>query len=1265
MALPLLAPYTKQRLQSACHQSLITGHSLPSKPGEKSSDKPRRARILPPVPRILQAPAFPDAARTLLAHQVWFLVKGTVGIVGLLTAAALVGLPAFWPRWVLTFACTSGIGALSLWLTYRGAPRTAARALLGGLLLTAGAFAWSAGGIRAPATLTFIPLVLLAGLLLGFRTGVLAALLAGGWAVLMAVAELAGHLPASSVAHTPLSITGTLLLGLGIVTLAQHLTAEEVARVRAEAESASAARRRTEAALSESEQRLALALDAATDGIFDVDLVTGEAYCSPRYFTMLGYTPDEFVPTLAAWEALLHPDDRAIAATAMTRYRDGRTDSHHIETRMRTKDGAWRWILSRGRVAARDPAGTPLRLIGTHVDIDERKHAELALQHAKDFAESLINKANVLIIGLDPSGRVILFNTTAEAVTGYTRTELLGRSWFETLVPRAQYPLVWPEFEHLQDTGLAEHFENPIRTKAGEERHIVWRNNTLREQGRITGTISFGIDVTERRRAEQALATERDLVSRLVETSPSGILFVDSAGQIIFANSEADRLLALRRDTAAPASFAQPEWRISTLDGHPVPENERPFRIVLATGRPLHGVRYALDWPDGRHVIVAISTAPLFDYSGRMEGVVTTCTDISERQRADDTLRENEERLRSIVDHAPFGSHLYELQSDGRLVLQAANQSADAILHLDHRPLVGRDILEAFPGLRTTDIPEIYRRVVTTGQPHHRAQVLYAEGTISGAFDVHALPLGHQRVVVFFADITERQRAETALRQSEERFRLLFNSGNDAVFVHGLRPDGHPECFSQVNDIACQLLGYSREELLARCPQDINAPAYAARALDVIARLQRDHHALFEMELLARDGHPVPAEINARLLELDGRPSVLSVVRDTSARKRLEEQLRQAQKMEVFGQLAGGVAHDFNNLLVAIIGNAELLLDGSLLSGHPREQVEQIHNAGRRAAALTHQLLLFSRKQQPQRVPADLGTIVANHVKLLRRIIGEDINLTVELAPGPLPVLADVNMIEQVAMNLVVNARDAMPHGGSLTLTTRRTTLDAAAAARSACPAGEYVSLVVRDTGAGIPLEIQARIFEPFFTTKPAGKGTGLGLATVLGIVQQHQGGIALTSEPGRGTEFTIHLPLASGAAAAPIAAEPAAGTAAAPASILVVEDDDAVRMIVEHTLRRHYYRVYTASSVAEGLGHLERAESCIDLVLSDVVMPRGIGGPQLAEQVAVRWPTVPVLLMSGYARELEDTGTPILQKPFSTTQLLTFVQEGLARRGK
>jgi CheY-like chemotaxis protein len=249
-------------------------------------------------------------------------------------------------------------------------------------------------------------------------------------------------------------------------------------------------------------------------------------------------------------------------------------------------------------------------------------------------------------------------------------------------------------------------------------------------------------------------------------------------------------------------------------------------------------------------------------------------------------------------------------------------------------------------------------------------------------------------------------------------------------------------------------------------------------------------------------------------------------------------------------------------------------------------------------------------------------------------------------------------------MNLVVNARDAMPRGGTLTLGTRRAVLDAATAARAACPPGTYAGLLVHDTGTGIPPEIRQRIFEPFFTTKASGKGTGLGLSTVLGIVQQHHGGIVMESEPDQGTSFTIYLPLAPVETDAPatVATQPA-DPVATPATILVVEDDDSVRTIVDHTLRLHRYHVAAVRSAAEGLARLAQDGPPIDLVLSDVVMPGGISGAQLAEEVAIRWPGLPVILMSGFARELEQSERRILQKPFSIAQLLSYVQEGLAQR--
>ncbi len=1196
-----------------------------------------------------------------LARQLTTLVRGFALTVTGLMLLQFYTLPDLWPRSLLVIGTANLLCLVTYLVSCHGRVRLAAWGFVVGNLLLVCGLSWTAGGLRAPSIGHFVPVVLIAGVLLGVRAGLACALFSGGWLVWLVAASSAGWLPPSLVAHTPGSLASAILLNLAIVALALWLTNEEVRRARVLGNTARAEQLRAETALRQSEQRLALALEAATDGLYDLDLAHGTVYCSPRYFTMLGYGPTELSPSLETWQALLHPDDRPVAEAAMARYFAQQAEEHSIETRLRAKDGSWRWVLSRGRIVGRDDAGRPLRLIGTHVDITERKHAEFALRQAKDFAERLIATANALIVCLDAKGGIIVFNATAEAVTGYTAAELAGCNWFETLVPRARYPHVWAEFERLTTGGLPEHFENPLLTKSGEERIVVWRNGLLRENGTVVGTISFGLDVTERRRTEQALAKERDLVARLVETSPSGILVVDLAGEIVFANTEAERILDLHRDPAPGGQYGPVDWDLFQPDGTPVPEAERTFRLVLATGRPVRDIRHLLQWQSGRRVLLAINAAPLFDPLGKAEGVVATIEDVTDRQRADDLLRENEERLRSIVDHAPFGSHLYELQPDGRLVFQGANASADTILQLDHRALVGRAILDAFPGLRGTDIPEVYRRVVTEARPYHRAQVRYDKGAISGAFDVHALPIGHGRVVVFFADITERERAAAALRQSEEQYRLLFNAGNDALFVHGFRPDGLPDRFTQVNDIACQLLGYTREELLAKVPADLNAPDWAGRETGIIARLQREHHALFDMQLVARDGRRIPVEINARVFELGGRPTVLSVVRDVTERLRLEEQLRQAQKMEVFGQLAGGVAHDFNNLLVAIIGNTDLLLESAAATGPAREQLEQIQGAGRRAAALTRQLLLFARKQPCVPVACDLRTIVADHVKLLRRIIGENIELAVELAPEPLPLLADINMVEQIAMNLVVNARDAMPRGGTLTLRTARAALDETTAARCLCAPGSYATLLVQDTGKGIPPELRQRIFEPFFTTKPTGQGTGLGLSTVLAIVQQHHGGLALESEVGRGTTFTVYLPLTV-LEPAPTPAAPAAPVSLRPAVILVVEDDSAVRIIIERTLTKAGYRVLLASSGTEGLALLDEDAAAIDLVLSDVVMPGGIDGGELAERVAARWPRLPVVMMSGYVKDIETAARPLLQKPFSTAQLLAFVRDGLAR---
>jgi signal transduction histidine kinase/ActR/RegA family two-component response regulator len=387
-----------------------------------------------------------------------------------------------------------------------------------------------------------------------------------------------------------------------------------------------------------------------------------------------------------------------------------------------------------------------------------------------------------------------------------------------------------------------------------------------------------------------------------------------------------------------------------------------------------------------------------------------------------------------------------------------------------------------------------------------------------------------------------------------------------------------------------------------------------------------------------------------------------------SERKILEEQLRQAQKMEAVGQLAGGVAHDFNNLLTAIIGNTELLLRTIDLEDRRRLDVLEIHRAAHRAATLTRQLLAFSRKQVLQPRIVDLNGVVAELTAMLRRIIGEHVELRLQLEPGLGRVLADPNQLEQVITNLAVNARDAMPSGGTLTI--RTATLDEAevlpSSPESSPLLGPLVELSVSDNGVGMDERTQARLFEPFFTTKELGRGTGLGLATVYGIVRQSGGHIRVSTRLHHGSTFTIYLPMAEGTAEPEIEAEGWADIPRGTGTILVVEDEDAVRYLACRVLRGNGYRVLEAADPAAALRIVQAEAQPIDLLVTDIVMP-GMSGPVLAERLVAARPDLKVLYITGYAKEAIErqgalpAGGALLEKPFTAQQLADSVRQALA----
>jgi len=519
--------------------------------------------------------------------------------------------------------------------------------------------------------------------------------------------------------------------------------------------------------------------------------------------------------------------------------------------------------------------------------------------------------------------------------------------------------------------------------------------------------------------------------------------------------------------------------------------------------------------------------------------------------------------------------------------------------------------------------------------------------------------------------VTERTRellhVTDTLRQSEAGFRLLFASNPQPMWVYDLETLQ----FLEVNEATVAHYGYSRDEFLRMRITSIRPPEELPRLLEDLARERSDLEHAGQWKHRRRDGGIIDVEIVSHTLEFSGRPAALVVAADVTERREAEETLRtrdehirQLQKLEAVGQLAGGVAHDFNNLLTVITGRSQLLLDSPTLAAPIRNNIEQIRRTAERAAALTRQLLAFSRKQILAPKVLSLNTVVPDLTAMLKRLIGEDIDLVFHSGSGLGRVKADPGQLEQVIMNLVVNARDAMPEGGRITVETANVELSELYARQHVgVQAGPYVMLAVSDTGIGMDPATQAKIFEPFFTTKAAGKGTGLGLSTVYGIVKQSGGNVWVYSEPGNGTTFKIYLPRVEDAeqVAEPAPGRPGGGTE----TVLLVEDEDELRMLAREILEGYGYTVFEGRQPAEALLVAERHTGPIDLLVTDVVMPE-MSGRALAERLQPLRPEMKVLYMSGYTANAIvhhgrlDPGTPFIQKPFTPEALARRVREVL-----
>ena len=874
--------------------------------------------------------------------------------------------------------------------------------------------------------------------------------------------------------------------------------------------------------------------------------------------------------------------------------------------------------------------------------------------------------------------RFLAVNEVAIQHYGYSRLEFLKMT-IEQIRPAETIPLLHEAISKLRDAESYvshswQHYKSDGSLIEVEviSRTIKWFDRPAR--------LVLAQDITQRRKTEKAVKFQAGLLDMVQQA----VVAIDWPGNIIYWNRYAVSLLGWTVEEA----MSQPAYVVFPPQAT-LKERTAEFLESLGSGKTWIG-EASIPHRDGYFLQVEITSSPYYDEDGQNVGIVTLLNNISERKQAEQRLRESEDRYRRLAEALPQmvwinGPDYKITYANQRCYDYMGANVEELIKYGPHPPIIQPDDWE-----RNN---HIWQEAVKLGLPHeYESRMLDKNGTYQW-FLHRAVPLKDEttgQIISWFGtstNIEALKQAEHRLRESQERYRLIVETSYEGIWLTDLKDQ-----IVFVNSRLLEMLGYSQaEELLGQSCFNF---VYEADVIRAEQRMQERRLGLVgqsEIRYKHKDGHAVWTLTSSNpLVDAQGHVTgMLGVSMDTTQRRqaehelrRSEEELRQAQKVEAIGKLAGGIAHDFNNILAAIMGYADLALSAlKPESRYLQEDIDEIKHEAERAAALTRQLLAYSRRQilQPRRL--NLNEVVGGMEKLLRRLIGEDIEITLRLGSGLGKVEADPSQLEQVIMNLALNARDAMPTGGQLTIETSRVVLTATAYMseqnpRVGMPAGEYILLTISDTGFGMDEAVQRQIFEPFFTTKGRGNGTGLGLSTVYGIVKQSDGFIWVDSAVGQGSVFRIYFhalesnvdgpPESSGLINA-VAAQPV--TPSSKSTILVVEDEAPLRVVIRKILQRGGYQVLEAQRGDEALEIIRRHTGPLDLLLTDVIMPGGLNGPELADHFARLRPHTPIIFMSGYTDgllkfgELESGDPTFLQKPFTSTALLEQVRAVLENR--
>lgn len=921
----------------------------------------------------------------------------------------------------------------------------------------------------------------------------------------------------------------------------------------------------------------------------------------------------------------------------------------------------------------RDEDKTKERLIQELAEVTEQVEAEQALKRSEARLLSIFRAAPVGI-GL-ASNRVLLeVNDRICEMTGYSREELLGGNARILYPSDEDYDYVGREkYAQIRERGTGS-VETRWERKDGTIIDVILSSTPIDPHDLSAGVTFTALDITERKRAEDALRESERRFREMLENVQLVAVMLNEQGHIIFCNDFLLELTGWGGEEILGRDwfdiFVPPELGVKQV-----------FFESLAQGTiPAHYENDILT-RQGERRLISWSNTLLRDPQGNIIGTTSIGEDITERKQAEAALRESEERYRHLFNSMLDGFALHEIICDeaGQPVdyrFLEVNPAFEKLTGLRADDTVGRTVLEVLPGTEAYWI-DLYGRVALTGEPVHFENY---HRELDKHFEVTAFSPKHRQFAVIFEEVTERVRVEAErerlLAQIREQARrmqqimdtvpegvLLLDADGCVVLANPLgRKDLEALADAKVGDTIGQLGGRPLAELLTAPPEGLwHEVAVGRRSLQVIAR---------PIQTASAPPQGVAGTGEALAMHEEQSGGWVLVVRDVTQQREIERRVQQQERLAAVGQLAAGIAHDFNNLLTAINGFADLILLESSPGDPLGELAQKIIDSGQRAADLVRQLLAFSRKQIIRLQVLDLNTVVEDVQSMLRRIIGEDIQLTTTLAPGLWRVRVDPTQIEQVIVNLAINARDAMPGGGGLTIETANVILDEGySASQMEVRPGDYVLLAISDTGVGMSQEVQARIFEPFFTTKEKGQGTGLGLASVYGIVKQSGGHIWVCSEEGGGTTFKIYLPRAGEVAAPSPRPDTGRGVPTGDETILLVEDNPEVRDLARRVLRAQGYTLLEAQNGQQALRLAAGHPGPIHLLLADVVMP-GMSGRALAEQLTAAHLDLKLLFMSGYADEaiahhgFLSANVAFLHKPFSPADLARKVRAALDMKG-